>query len=80
MDKVKLQKVSCALRGVSAEYEWEDQVIEKDNCSGKWYCTPLFKEYVFVSLKDIRKALQLYVDKGRVKPSQYEITMVGINI
>ena len=77
---VKLTKTTTALRGVSAEYEWEDQIIEKDNCNGYWYCTPLFKGYQFTSLKDIRKALQLYVDNGRIKPTRYQLMIEGINI
>ena len=75
---VKLVKSSNALKGVSSSYEWENQTIEKDNCNGYWYCTPLFKGVQFSSLKDIRKALELYVDNGRVKPSQYQLMVNGI--
>ena len=76
---VKLRKATNSLKGVSADYEWENQIIEKDNCNGYWYCTPLFKGIQFSSLKDIRKALQIYVDNGRVKPSQYQLMINGIN-
>lgn len=76
---VDLQKTTIALRGVSATYEWEDQTIERDNCSGYWYCEPLFKGIQFNTLKDIKKALQVYVDKGRVKPSRYDLMINGID-
>lgn len=75
---VKLTKTTHSLRGVSATYEWEDQVIERDNCSGYWYCLPLFKGCQFNSLKDIKKALQLYLDNGKVKPTNYELMLNGI--
>ena len=77
---VKLQKTSVALKGVSAEYEWENQTIEKDNCSGYWYCLPLFKGVQFNSLKDIKKALQIYLDNGRVKPTEYQLVINGIDL
>lgn len=76
---VKVQKTTNALKGVSATYEWENQTIEKDNCNGYWYCEPLFKGYQFNSLNDIKKALQIYVDKGRVKPTKYELMVNQID-
>ena len=76
---VKLQKTTNSLKGISSNYEWEDQTIEKDNCNNYWYCTPLFKGIQFDSLKDIRKALQIYVDNGRIKPSRYQLMINGIN-
>lgn len=75
---VKLTKTTNSLKGVSSDYEWEDQTITKDNCSGYWYCEPLFKGCQFSSLKDIKKALQIYLDKGRLKPSNYELMINGI--
>lgn len=75
---LKVTKISNSLKGVSASYEWEDQTIEKDNCSNYWYCEPLFKGWQFNSLKDVKIALQTYLDNGRVKPTKYQLMLKGI--
>lgn len=78
MNSIKLTKTSNALRGVSSEYEYKDQIIHKDNCSGYWYCEPLFKGVQFNSLSDIRKALELSEKMGK-RPSQYDLMINGIS-
>ena len=68
MKKIKLVKVEEARYKCKAVYEWEDNTIYGDDCcisgdSCYWYCEPLFEGHKFRTLKGIRLAIELYLDK-----------------